>query len=317
MSLISLSLQDADTLHKMLLIWNAAAHSDYLINERLLAYNVIPSTGETVAGRLALLDGEAVGFVLACARPEAPLSPLGWVSALAVCPAAQRQGAGAALLNWAEDWLKQHRCPRIRIGGNFRPFAPGLPDAMGGNLPFFEKRGYQPPASQPCEYDLARSLKEYQPFYAKPAHADLIPMQAGQETLLLEFLGREYPGRWQMEAQEFVKNGGRARDYLLLYVNNQVEGFCRITLEDSERPVERFYPQRLSRPWGQFGPLGVSKALRGQGLGGYLIDAAALQMQSLGVDGCVIDWTALTGLYRKFGFNLYNQYLSLFKTPGT
>jgi GNAT superfamily N-acetyltransferase len=139
-------------------------------------------------------------------------------------------------------------------------------------------------------------------------------MQPGQEALLLEFLNREYPGRWQLEAQEFVKDGGRSRDYLLLWVDKKVEGFCRITLEDSERPIERFYPQRLSQPWGQFGPLGLSKAVRGQGLGGYLIDAAALHMQSFGVDGCVIDWTALTNLYAKFGFNLYNQYLSLFKT---
>jgi predicted N-acetyltransferase YhbS len=96
-------------------------------------------------------------------------------------------------------------------------------------------------------------------------------------------------------------------------VNGDVQGFCRLTLSDSERPIERFYPQRLPQPWGQYGPLGLSKGVRRQGLGGYLIDAAACHMQSLGVDGCVIDWTSLVELYGKFGFKVYNQYISLFK----
>jgi GNAT superfamily N-acetyltransferase len=294
-------------------IWNAASHKDYSINERFLSYNLIPATGEVIEGRAAIHDGEPVGYVLACAVTNDPSITLGWVSAIAVQPSAQRQGIGSELLLWAEDWLKEKGCKRIRIGGNLRPFVPGLPYAMHGNAIFFNKHGYESPARQPYEYDIARSLKEYQPIYSKPAQAELIPMHPSEEHLLLDFLHREYPGRWEFEACEFVKNGGRATDYLLLRVNGAVEGFCRLTLPDSERPIERFYPQRLSQPWGQFGPLGLSKATRGHGLGGYLIDASALHMKSLGVDGCVIDWTSLVDLYSKFGFKVYNQYISLFK----
>ncbi len=291
-------------------IWNAAAHPDYPINERLFAYNFIPCTGETIEGRLAVRDDEPAGFVLACAVKD---GPLGWVSAVAVHPLAQRQGLGSELLNWAEGWLKEKRCKRVRLGGNLRPFVPGLPYAMRVSLPFFEKHGYEASADQPYEYDIARSLKEYKAMYSKPGQAVLSPMQPGEESLLLEFLEREYPGRWEFEAREFVRNRGRASDFLLLRVNGQVHGFCRLTISDSERPIERFYPQRLPRPWGQFGPLGLSKATRGQGLGGYMIDAAAVHLQSLGVAGCVIDWTSLVSLYGKFGFTVYNQYVSLFK----
>lgn len=291
-------------------IWNAAAHSDYPINTRFIAYNTTPCTGEVMDGRLAIRNGEPVGFVLACSLKD---GPLGWVSAIAVHPAAQRQGLGSQLLEWAESWLKENECKRVRIGGSLRPFAPGLPYVMKASLPFFEKHGFQPPAYQPYEYDIARSLKDYKSIYPKPAHAALLPMQPGEEPLLLDFLGREYPGRWEFEAQEFIRSGGRLSDFLLLRVNGEVHGFCRLTLSDSERPIERFYPQRLSRPWGQFGPLGLSKTVRGQGLGGYLIDAAAVHLQSLGVDGCVIDWTSLVELYGKFGFTVYNQYVSLFK----
>ncbi len=302
----------ADTIR----IWNTASHADYPINERFLSYNMIATTGEVIEGRVAIQNGEAVGFALACAVMNDPSITLGWVSAIAVKPSVQRQGIGSELLTWTEGWLNEKGCKRIRTGGNLRPFLPGLPYAMRENAVFFAKRGYQSSSRQPFEYDIARSLKDYQPIYSKPAHADLAPMQPGDEYVLLEFLHREYPGRWEFEAREFVRNGGRASDFLLLRVKGEVHGFCRLTLSDSERPIERFYPQRLPRPWGQFGPLGLSKAVRGQGLGGYLIDAAAVHMQSLGVDGCIIDWTSLVELYRKFGFRVYNQYISLFKMIG-
>ena len=295
-----------DALH----LWNAAAHPDYLINARLLAYNTIPATDEILEGRLAIHNDQPSGFVLACAVRD---GTLGWVSALAIHPSVQQRGIGSILLAWAEAWLKGMGCKRMRVGGNLRPFVPGLPYVMRENLEFFAKRGFQAPSAQPYEYDIARSLKDYNSTYPKPAHADLSPMQPGEESLLFAFLAREYPGRWEFEAEEFVRNGARASDYLLLRVNGEVQGFCRLTLSDSERPIERFYPQRLPQPWGQFGPLGLSKSVRGQGLGGYLIDAAALHLKSLGVDGCVIDWTALVELYRKFGFKVYNQYISLFK----
>jgi GNAT superfamily N-acetyltransferase len=314
-------------------IWNAASHPDYPITRHFLAYNTTCCTGEAIQGRMVTLNGQPVGFVLASAVIDNPASTLGWVSAIAVHPSAQRQGLGSELLAWAESWLKEKGCQRIRLGGNLRPFLPGLPvpssptllpkgegslspSPSGGGARgegFFNKRGFQSPANQPYEYDIARSLKDYQSLYPKPAQAELLPMKPGQEPALLEFLVREYPGRWEFEAREFVKNGGRPSDFLLLWVNGTVQGFCRTTLPDSERPIERFYPQRLGQPWGQFGPLGLSKAVRGQGLGGYLIDAAAVHLQSLGVDGCVIDWTALVELYGKFGFTVYNQYISLFK----
>jgi len=294
-------------------IWNAASHSDYPINERFLAYNCIPATGETIAGRIATHNDEPVGFVLACAVQS---GALGWVSIIAVHPSVQQQGIGSQLLTWAEGFLKELGCRRIRLGGNLRPFLPGLPYVMRENAAFFEKCGYTFSQAQPYEYDIGRSLKDYRPIYPKPTDAELTPMQCRDEQLLLDFLHREYPGRWEFEAQEFVKAGGRSSDFLLLRMDGAVHGFCRLTLSDSERPIERFYPQRLPSPWGQYGPLGLSKAVRGRGLGGYLIDAAAVHMRSLGVDGCVIDWTSLVELYGKFGFKVYNQYISLFKAIG-
>ena len=148
-------------------LWNRAFHPDYPINERLLRYNRIPATGEVIDGRVAILHSQPVGFVLACALTDR--TKLGWISAMAVQPSAQRQGIGSELLAWAERWLKERGCQRIRIGGNYRPFVPGLPYVMRENTVFFEKHGYQSPPDQPCEYDIARSLKDYRPIYPRPA----------------------------------------------------------------------------------------------------------------------------------------------------
>ncbi len=62
-------------------LWNAATHADYPINGRLMAYNTAACTGETIEGRLAIQEGEAVGFILACALQG---GSLGWISAIAV-----------------------------------------------------------------------------------------------------------------------------------------------------------------------------------------------------------------------------------------
>ena len=92
-----------------------------------------------------------------------------------------------------------------------------------------------------------------------------------------------------------------------------VDGFARITLKDSERPLDRFYMHRLPKPWEQLGPIGVSASVRGKGYGGALLDAALCQLRDCGVRGCVIDWTELIDFYAKFSFTPYREYLILIK----
>lgn len=256
-------------------------------------------------------EGQLVGVIVACAWEK---STLGWVSLHGVHPAYRKQGIGAELLGWAENWLRQQGCNRIRLGGNLRPFFPGLPERFQESLAFYQKQGYSLPHDQPNEYDVARVLREDEPTLSLPGGCQLRPMQSGEQSVLLAFLEQEFPGRWAFEASEFLRTGGRLSDYLLLWCQGKVHGFARLTLEDSERPIERFYPQPLPRPWGQLGPLGISRSMRGQGLGRGLVDAALAHLKKLGVKGCVIDWTNLLDFYQKFGFAPFHQYFSLFKS---
>lgn len=296
-------------------IWNAACGPNFAITSRLIDYNTRPPTGAVQAGQIAMIDNQSVGFVLATALPNDPqTSPpqVGWIDAIAVLGNQQKRGIGSTLLTWAEEWLRTQGCTRVRLGGGLRPFTPGYPTALN-NPVFFQKRGYVSRAESPHVWDVARDLIDYTS--ALPViDATIRPAQPGDENAIADFLAREFPGRWRYEFQQFLKEHGRMSDYILLLSARGVDGFARVTLEDSERPIERFFMQRLPKPWGQLGPIGVSKDTRGKGCGGALLDAGLRYLRGQGVRGCVIDWTDLIDFYGKFGFKLYCQYVILTKS---
>ncbi len=323
-------------------IWNDACGHALAITPQFAAYNTRPPAGAVQAGRLAMqndptgtLRSQPVGFVLASALSSDPLRPMsrcpargrgigdlrqtsppqtGWIDAIAVSSIAQRRGIGSALLAWAEEWLSMQGCTHFRLGGSLHPFAPGYPVELA-NAAFFLKRGYAARAGEPQVCDLARDLSDWKPTL-RTTRSDSItirPAQRGDELAIRQFFKREFPDRWRFEFEEFVRERGRWSDYIVLFTERGVDGFARLTFENSERPIERFYPQRLPRPWGQLGPLGVSKDARGKGYGGALLDAALGYLRDRGVRGCVIDWTGLVDLYGKFGFKPYRWYAMMLK----
>jgi len=289
-------------------IWNAACGSNLSISERFAAFNLQPCRGARVEGRLATVDGGPAGFVVASMLHGEPLVNRcgeGWVDAIAVAPHAQSRGVGGALLAWAEEWLYGQGAARAQIGGSLRPWVPGVPEETKAS-DFFARRSY---AKFYAVHDMSSHLAAYTPPpTVREVDAAARPAQRGQEEQLLGFLRREFPGRWRYEAEEFLATGGRIGDFLLLWTERGVDGCCRMTFEDSAWPIERFYPYRLPRPWGQVGAIGISADVRGKGYGAALLDAALRRLHDNGVNGCVIDWTGLVDFYGKFGFEVYRSY---------
>jgi GNAT superfamily N-acetyltransferase len=306
--------QDVAHRQALVTIWNSACGADLSISERFVQFNLQPSVGVNQAGRLALVDGEPAGVVLTSLLRDEPqvMSPeLGWIDALAVAPHAPGLGIGGNLLAWAEEWLQGQGARGCVVGTSIRPFTPGVPVELG-TVSFFTAQGY---AEDDTVWDMSANLATYTPPRTVRAIDGVVrPAQRGDEAALLSFLQREFPGRWRYEAEAFLRDPRcRPSDYMLLWTERGVDGFCLLTFEDSGQPIERFFPYALPRPWGQLGSVGVSQDRRGRGYGAALVDAGLRRLHNNGINGCVIDWLTIVDFYAKFGFAPSREYRQLYK----
>ena len=293
-------------------IWNAACGANLAITERLVEFNTRATTGVIQAGQVALQEGAVVGFVLASTTQTSAVNS-GWVDVIAVLPSAQNNDIGTTLLNWACDWLRKQNCNKARLGGSLRPFIPGLPLEFN-NAAFFRRRGFE---GEDQDWDVARDLENYLHPHITLPNVEVSPAQPSDIPALQEFFARAFSGRWQFEFEEFLREDGRISDYVVLFAEDsgakRIEAFCQTTVASSLRPLDRFYPQPLPKPWGQAGPLGVSDACRGKGYASAVVHGGLAHLRAQGVRGCIIDWTDLLDFYAKFGFKPHRGYAMLSK----
>lgn len=310
---------NAEHMQQVTNLWNLACSTDLAISPRFAAYNLRASVGGDQIAAFALRNDKPVGFVAASTLndPTVTTPYTGWIDAIAVAPETQGQGIGAALLQWAEAWHKQQGSVSITIGASLRPFVPGVPESLR-TVEFFEKYGYGVrPEHVQKQWDVAADLGRYKPPRSVREIEGLVrPAQRSDYDALLAFLQREFPDFWRYQFERLVAEGGRISDYMVLWTERGIDGCCILTFEDSLQPIERFYPYRLPRPWGQLGSIGISADRRGQGFGAALLDASLRRLLNNGVNGCVIDWTDLLDFYKKFGFVPYRAYRILSKPIG-
>lgn len=316
MELFEFNLNDARAHADAADIWTRACGETFALSQRALAYNTRPCFGARQAGQFAVVDGARVGFVLASvlqddARAASPQE--GWIDALVVAPEFSRRGIGRALLEWGEHWLRDNGCASARLGGSLRPFAPGVPTETG-SAGFFRAHGFHARDENAETWDLALDLREYvSPAFVRAKDLILRPAQERDIAALRAFLEREFPGRWRYELEQHLRDGARISDYMLLESERGIDACCLMTFEDSQRPVERFYPSPLPRPWGQTGSIGVSADRRSAGYGSALLDASLKHLRARGVRGCIIDWTHLAAYYERFGFRRHRSYQMMMK----
>jgi predicted N-acetyltransferase YhbS len=131
----------------------------------------------------------------------------------------------------------------------------------------------------------------------------------GEERAIMEFLAREFHGGWEYEAGRYLQAGGDPSDILLALAGAVIAGFCRTFTGDSLLlgGSTHWFPLLRER-WGGLGPMGISAAFRGRGLGLALLRYSVGSLKRRGVSDAVIDWTVLRDFYARVGFAVWKQY---------
>jgi predicted N-acetyltransferase YhbS len=281
-------------------IWNASFAPHHPLGARVLSTwwgsrhsDAGLAFGVERAGRL-------VGAVLARSSSPAWAQPgVGHVSLLAVAPSAQRQGAGTALWSAAVAALRARGATRVRLGADPGPLLPGVPAvASAAAWRFFRSRGAR---FGGVETDLHLDLRPGPP----DARCDARLIDDDPERVVA-FVAHAFPGRWADDVAAFA---GAGCSLLGFEQGGAIVAFAAaFEPEDAVVGPSLTWAAALPGRVGGLGPLGVTEALRGRGLGLGVVAAAARWHHARGADELLIDWTTLAPFYGRLGARLWRAY---------
>jgi predicted N-acetyltransferase YhbS len=201
-----------------------------------------------------------VGAAVLCGR---------FMRVLAVARDARRRGIGSALVADAEE----HGVSIIAAEpGNY--FIPGVSMEDAGIRAFFHARGYIE-TRWTWNLDVALARLPAGSGVVRPSHEDA--------DRALDFIEREFGRIWRFEARKAFE-----REVPMMFVaeeDGEIVGFAAHDVNN--------------RGLAFFGPTGVSKAMRGKGIGCRLLLASLSDLHRLGYERAVIPWTDALDFYRK------------------
>lgn len=291
-------------------LWNRTLHADPLTVKKFRKQALFDENFDPSLCYVALEEEQPVGFCLGMRRKfpymERGLEPdRGWIVVMFVAREYQRKGIGTALVNRAEEDMKRAGAKNITLSA-YSPsyFFPGVDEE---NYPaaaaFFKGLGYVPGKK---DYSMCKDLHGYQ-----MSQESVKKMKAAEEKgyrfinftydyalELLEFNKNQFGGGWKRNALIAMQNG-TAEDLILLVLSpkGSICGFCMRMIDGN--------PMR-------FGPIGIDKAMRNEGLGSILLDFAQLEMAKRGVYHMYFVSTDEPGrrYYERHGIHVFRSFTS-------
>lgn len=217
---------------------------------------------------------------------------------------------GVDLMAAVKRILKSRGCIKLVFGQDSQHFFPGVPVDLPSLRDFLTVEGFQFGGEY---FDLERDISTYEP---KPGTMEKltggVSVEPISEALVPEldaFLKREFPGRWNHDVMAKIRLEGRPEFVYGLFVDGALEGFAFTQDFTHKYPVAgAVWHVPLGEKWGALGPIGLSKAMRGKGLGDALLSAALLGLKNRGVRNMIIDWTTLDRYYCGHGFQISRRY---------
>ncbi|MBC7544529.1 MAG: GNAT family N-acetyltransferase [Candidatus Sericytochromatia bacterium] len=291
-------------------IWRAAAGEHHPIPDELWTAGTVGDPGFLAGDLLVAQEGEVpVGFVLTkrwrgrdpgCER----YLPIGYVALMAVHPRWQGRGIGRRLLVTAESQLRAAGATKSVLAGSFHHFFAGVPDWATAARKLLLSAGY---GLGDDVWDVRRSLAAEPPLPEVPpvAGVSLRPYRTDEAEALIGFLNDAFPGRWPRDVQHFLQSGGPIDQVMGLFAGDLPCGFAHLH-PPGTAGAGRW--SGLVPGIAALGPIGVSEAQRGRGLGMALLIAGLHELRRLGADEVVIDWTDLLDFYGRVGFQPWLRY---------
>lgn len=300
-------------------LWNQELKFMYPISNFIFNQNVINCKYfDKDSSVVALYDNEPIGFVISKVWDNdervIKYQSIGFISLFYVARKFRRQGVGSKMFEIVEEKFKHLGKSEIWIGKDINNFFPGIPVDFNNLTPnFLAKIGYDIGS---CTHDVISKYFDKEMLH-NIHNKDTFKFKFVEEKDVNEtkdFFLRCFPGRWQYEFEEYCKFGSFNDDYLVVYDQEKVIGFVRIsTTNVPVYPYHIVWYQKFEN-LGGLGPLGVDRDYRKHHLGSDLIKLGITALLKRGVKEILIDWTGLLDLYGKYGFEVWKSYTAASKS---
>lgn len=195
---------------------------------------------------------------------------------------------------------------KLVFGQDNRHFFPGAPIDWPILEEFLKQYGFEAGGEQ---VDVERDLADYVSPCPPLAEGFVCRVcESGDLPALRAFFETTFSGRWRHDVLEKWNLEG-PETVMGLFEGEVCHGFALIQQDGCNLPIGgAVWGMDLGANWGSLGPIGISEAVRGKGLGDGLLAAGLLELQKRGARRTIIDWTTLIEFYGKHGFQVNRTY---------
>ena len=254
-------------------------------------------------------DSKLTGFIGTKLSHSELYPDTAWISIIAIDENERRKGYGRLLVTRALDALKKAGVKQVSIGQEFYNFFSGIPNPNEENVGFFRNLGFN--VNEGSHYDLEAYVvnnEKLEKFDTSPFTSEFeVKIYNNNYDELMDFLNKEFPGRWAYEVDTAIKMNKAPSEIVLLWDKKKktVVGFCILSSYKDADGKKTGY--------GGLGPIGIAEDIRGRQLGNYLLREGLMQAARNGVNRVNIDWTILVKFYGQFGFEIKRTYRAAYK----
>lgn len=299
------------------LLWNKNYHNIYPITQELFEKNI--SNANLENSYVVLNEREELIAFIICKiwddDFEIPLyNDACWISLFCVDVMYRNQGIGTELLNLVINFAKSKNKKILYLGKDYNNYFPGLPVDLKSSANWFLNRGFTKTYDT---YDLIRKNDIARPtkFQLKNKNIEFRLATIEDKNDLIDFVKRNWPGRWEKEIKDYFKMGGKGEEYALALEGDNICAFAKIGFPHTKTSLISYsltWRERFNK-LGGIGPLGVDVSYRKRNLGYDIVAFANNLLVDSNVSEIIIDWTGLLDFYRRFEFEVFKSYTYMMK----